>query len=290
MTGFSRAVARAEGYEIELEIRSVNHRYLTLRFNLSDPLSRYEAQIERMVRQHVRRGTVTVKIQTRRRSPMPDARRLRARAQSFRQLLRGIQHSLGDRTPITLGTLASIPAFWTGLDDAAPDPERLWPVVEATARRALAALAREKAREGRMTRAEVGRCLRRIERLGRRIEQRAPRVIQAYQTRLKARIDAALQAQGVNGGGVELAKEIGIFADRCDITEELSRLSFHQQRMKETLGAREPIGRKLEFMAQEMTREANTLGSKANDAHISSLAVEIKGEVEKIKEQAENLE
>ena len=290
MTGFSRVTDRGNKADLELEVRSVNHRFLNVRVHLPEELSRFEAQIERMVRKAARRGTITVRLQVRRTSPVPDEARLKERAAAIQKLLKGMKKALRDATPVTLETVMAMPAFWSGLEDRSADAEAFWERMRPMLTRALKSLGRERGREGGMIRQELTRRLKMIGRLAASIQRLSPRVIDAYAARLKNRVETVVRAHGLNGARLELAKEIGIFADKCDVTEEISRLRFHQKQMRASLASREPLGRKLEFMAQEMTREANTLAAKANDARISSMAVEIKGEVEKIKEQAENLE
>lgn len=290
MTGYARAAGRGAGVDVDLEVRSVNHRFLMTRLNLPDELTRFEPTIEKMIRAHVRRGTVTLRVQVRRATASPDPRRLRARVKLFDRALRDMKRAMKDTTPVTIVELLAIPSFWAGVEDPGPDPDRLWKTVEPLLKRALASLAKARAREGSLTAAAVLSHLHRIDALSREIEKRAPGVSAAYETRLKARIEGVIKSHGLNGAVVELAKEIGIFADRADISEEIARLRFHHDQMKKALGSREAVGRRLEFIAQEMTRESNTTAAKANDAAISAMAVEIKGEIEKIKEQAENLE
>ena len=290
MTGYARAAGRGAGVDVDLEVRSVNHRFLMTRLTLPEELGRFEPQIEKMVRRHVRRGTVSLRVQIRRVSSSPDPRRLRARVKLFDRALRDMKRAMKDRTPVTIEEMLAIPSFWSGVEDPGPDPDRLWKTVEPLLKRALAALAKTRAREGSLTAREVRRRLARIDALAREIERLAPEVTRAYEARLKARVDGVIQSHGLNGAPVELAKEIGLFADRADVSEEIARLRFHHDQMSKAVSSSEAVGRKLEFIAQEMTREANTTAAKANDARISAMAVEIKGEIEKIKEQSENIE
>lgn len=290
MTGFSRAVGRALDQDVEVEVRSVNHRHLNLRMTLPEALSRFEPEVDKLVRKAVRRGTVAVKVQLHRRAGAAEVGRLKRRALATRRILLELKKALGDPSPLKLETLLSVPGFWLGAEETGGDPEELWAAVEPVVSKALEGLAKARAREGKATRADLARLLARIEELSAEIQKRAPQVVQAYQERLQGRVEAVLKDHGLPAAGVELAREIGIFADRCDVSEEIGRLQFHHRKMKETLDSSEPVGRTLEFMAQEMTREANTTAAKANDAGISALAVQIKGDVERIKEQSENVE
>lgn len=290
MTGYARAAGRGAGVDVDLELRTVNHRYLMTRLTVPEELGRFEPQIEKLIRQHVRRGTVSMRVTWRRASPAPDARRLRARVKQFDRALRDMKRAMRDTTPVTTVELLAIPNFWSGVEDPGPDPDGLWKIVEPLLKKALDALSKVRAREGRQTGGAVRRHLDRIDGLAREIEKRAPGVTAAYEARLRARIDGVVKASGLNVASVELAKEIGIFADRADVSEEIARLRFHLDQMRKALSSSDAVGRRIEFIAQEMTRESNTTAAKANDAPISAMAVEIKGEIEKIKEQAENLE
>jgi uncharacterized protein (TIGR00255 family) len=171
------------------------------------------------------------------------------------------------------------------LDDA----EAFWPAVAKALAQALTMLVRTREREGAHLRKDLRHRINLMRRAVARVARNAPQVQQRFRESLLARIDRA----GLNGTGIEMERihqEVVLFADRSDITEELTRLQSHFQQFDDCLKTQEPVGRKLDFLAQEMNREINTIGSKANDATISREVVELKTELEKFREQAQNVE
>lgn len=289
MTGYGRS-ARSDGdLDIEVELRSVNHRFLTLKQNLPEALNRRETEIEQRARARLSRGSVslTVALKAGRKAPppLPDLERIKA---CHRRLVQ-IGKALGLPGNVEMEDLLAIPSLWTDMDrlSAKGDP---WLRVRPLLDRALGALSAMRAREGKAIAAELGRRLRSIEALLARIQKRVPLALEAYQKKLDDRIRALLAQKGLELAQADLTKEIAVHADRCDISEEVQRLGVHVTEFRKALATREPVGRRLDFLVQEMGRETNTLASKAGDAAICTAAVEIKAELEKIKEQVENVE
>jgi uncharacterized protein (TIGR00255 family) len=170
------------------------------------------------------------------------------------------------------------------------DPRDDWPAIEPVLRDALVALAKMRSEEGVALAADLAHNGRQILELLDGVAKRAPEVVQAYQARLMQRVEQALSDLGVTLQPAELLREVSLFADRSDISEEIVRLRSHLQQYEAALMLPESSGRKLEFIAQEMGREVNTIGSKANDAEISKLVVDIKTALERIREQIQNVE
>lgn len=289
MTAFGRGTARAAGCDIEVEIRSINHRYLAARLTLPDDLSRFESEVEAAVRQAVERGTVSVRVAVRR-PPIPDPERAAARVKQIHATIEAMKKAVGQKGPVPFEALLTIPGFWSNIDDRGPMADVIWPAAKKALADALKQLQAGRAREGAQIAKDLLGRIAKILAVTKTIEKRAPLIVKQYEERLAARVKGVLESHGLDAAKADIAKEIAIFADRCDVTEEMSRLAFHSAKLKQVLGEKQPIGRKIEFLAQEMTREANTLASKSNDGEVSALAVEIKAEVEKIKEQAENVE
>lgn len=289
MTAFGRASARASGCDIEVEIRSINHRYLSTRLTLTDELARFEPEVEAAVRAAFERGTVTVRVVVRRPS-IPDPRRAASRVKRFHKSIEAMKRAVGQKGPVPFESILALPGLWETVEDRGPSADELWPAVRKALGEAVKQLAAGRAREGAQIAKDLGGRIAAILETTKKIEKRAPSVVKQYEDRLAARVKTVLESHGVENAKVDVAKEIAIFADRCDVTEEIQRLTFHSAKLRQVLAEKQPIGRKIEFLAQEMTREANTLASKANDGEISAMAVEIKAEVEKIKEQAENVE
>jgi uncharacterized protein (TIGR00255 family) len=289
MTGFGRASRRDRDLDIEVEARSVNHRFLNVKVGVPDGVARFEVELEQLVRSRLSRGSVTVSVTMKSHDDaqaLPDVDRVRAYADRIEQ----IRKKLRLKGAVTIETLLAIPHLWNSDDHASDDAERVWPEIHKLAVKAIDDLAAARAKEGKAIEKDVVARLDAIAACAKKIEARAPAVLAAYQKKLEERIDGILASKGLSVGQADLVKEIALFADKIDISEELQRLRSHVDQFRKAVHEAGPLGRKLDFTIQEMVREINTLGSKASDAEISVLAVQVKSELEKLKEQAENIE
>src|SRR5262245_10490764 len=288
MTGFGSASQRDRRMDIDVEVRSVNHRFLTIKQSLPDALARQENEIEQMVRAKLGRGSVTVSISvksTREAGPsLPDLDTFKAAAKQLRE----IQKALGLKGEITMEDLLAIPSLWNnGVSEAS---EELWPKVKKLLVKALDQLVETREREGAKIADALQGHLQTIEgRLG-KVQARVPNVVDAYQKRLDDRIQQLLTQRGLEAAKLDIVREVAIHADRCDTSEEIQRLRAHIGEFRKIVAQKGQVGRRLDFMTQEMGRETNTIASKANDGEIAASAVEMKAELEKIKEQVENVE
>lgn len=289
MTGFGSASRRGRGLDLEVEIRSVNHRFLSLKQNLPEGFGKAEGEIERLVRARIGRGSVTVSVSVKAASgpgaPLPDLATLRATARRLRE----IGKALGLKGDLTFSDLLSIPSLWSESRANGPAAD-LWPRIRPLVARAVDALAASRAREGAKIARDLQARLDAIEERLDRIQERAPEVVAAYERKLEERIRALLSQKGMDGARADVIKEVALHADRVDISEEIQRLRAHIGEFRKILGLKGQVGRRLDFLCQEMGRETNTILSKGNDTRISALGVEIKTEIEKIKEQVENVE
>jgi uncharacterized protein (TIGR00255 family) len=289
MTGFGSASRRSRGLDLEVEIRSVNHRFLSLKQNLPEGFGRVEGEIESLVRARIGRGSVTVSVSVKAASgpgaPLPDLATLRATARRLREIGR----ALGLKGELTFSDLLSIPSLWEESRTDGPAAE-LWPRVRPLVARAVDRLAASRAREGAKIARDLQARLAAIEERLDRIEERAPEVVASYERKLEERIGTLLSQKGIDGARADVLKEVALHADRVDISEEIQRLRAHIGEFRKILGLKGQVGRRLDFLTQEMGRETNTILSKGNDTRISALGVEIKTELEKIKEQVENVE
>lgn len=288
MTGFGSASLRDRRLDIDVEVRSVNHRFLTLKQSLPDGLGRYEGEIEQMVRSRIGRGSVTVTVSVK--SPrdaepaLPDLKTFKAYAKQLRE----IQKALGLKGEITMEDLLAVPSLWS--NGAGEPAEDLWPRVKKLLPKALDELVAAREREGAKISDALQGHLEAIEgRLG-RVQARVPNVVEAYQKRLDDRIQQLLTQRGLEAAKMDIVKEVAVHADRCDTSEEIQRLRAHIGEFRKIIAQKGQLGRRLDFMTQEMGRETNTIASKANDGEIAASAVEMKAELEKIKEQVENVE
>jgi|CXWL01.1.fsa_nt_gi uncharacterized protein (TIGR00255 family) len=290
MTGYGAAQMEQGGVGYALEIRSVNNRYLKLNIKLPDDLQFAETEIDRLIRSRIFRGTVTCTF--RRRSDAAEvAKSLNVAAlQQYVDLLAGIRIGDGVSTTIDLATVAQFPGVADpGNADESVKKHKLDILLKLTQRgiEALTAMRRD---EGKALSAELHAHCDTIRRELEAVAERAPFVVNEYHDRLKTRVATLLQ-----GGGFELAadglmREVAIYAERCDITEEISRLRSHLDQFVQLCDRGEQVGRTLDFLAQELLREANTIGSKSNDTTIARAVVQIKSMIDRLKEQVQNVE
>jgi len=287
MTGFGIAQGQVEGVEYAVEIRSVNSRYFKASIKLPEAWATAETDFEGILRKRLQRGSVTLTV----RMKLPDDQ---AAYQVNNAVLRRYVEQLQVQQPdpmlrVDLGSLLELP----GVCEPPPLEElcgRTRGGLEGLIDQALSDLIRMRRAEGRVVRDDLLANCQAIEQNLAGVAQRAPTVVADYRDRLAARVAELTHAGEVSVDADSIAREVAIFAERCDVAEEISRLGGHVEQFRATLGADGPAGRKLDFIAQEMFREANTIASKGSDAHIARCVVEIKTAIDRIKEQAQNVE
>jgi uncharacterized protein (TIGR00255 family) len=285
MTGFGEARIQDERWSVGVEVRTVNNRHLKLSAKISDPYGALEPDFERLVRETIRRGTVQLSIRVDRPKRAEDYRLNTVALKSYRdQLLKsgaGADEMAG---------LLGLPGVVEERKQAIEDPHEDWPALAAVVSEALAKLQKARAEEGRTMAEELISLAKSASAHLETIAERGPEVVASYQKRLTERVQSLLQGQGATVEPRDLVREVAIFAERADIAEEVVRLRAHFAQYVEVIHEPESSGRKLEFVVQEMGRETNTIGSKANDVAISRGVVEIKGILEKIRELIQNVE
>lgn len=289
MTGFGEARGTAGGMAISVEVRTINSRHYKLSFRSSEGYASLESDVEALTRESIRRGTVQLNLRVDRRSSVDDYRINTEVVENYRRQLQQFTGSEWNNAD-DLRLLLSLPGTIDEKSRGEYDPREDWPAIEPVIRDALAALAKMRAEEGVALAADLAHNGRQISELLDAIARRSPEVTQSYQSRLTGRVQQALSELNVTVEPADLLREIALFADRSDISEEIVRLRSHLQQYEAALLMAESSGRKLEFIAQEMGREINTIGSKANDAEISRLVVDIKTALERIREQIQNVE
>jgi uncharacterized protein (TIGR00255 family) len=292
MTGFGAARFQDQNRSIEVEVRTVNNRHLKLSVKVSEPYGALEPDLEHLVREKVRRGAVQITVRVDRPRQAQDYKLNTVALRSYRDQLGEIlgAASIASPSAVSLSALLALPGVVDEVRTSACDPHDDWPQIARVATLALEELETARAREGQAMTDELRSlgCL--VETILVRIGDRGPLVVQSYQKRLLERIAALVQNQGVTVEPKDLMREVAILADRCDISEEIVRLRAHLSQYQELLREPESAGRKLEFVAQEIGREINTVGSKASDVEISRHVVEIKGVLERIRELVQNVE
>jgi len=289
MTGFGSASGKISGIEYVVEIRSVNNRYFKASMKLPDFWAKADVEIEQVLRRKLTRGSVTVSLRMR----IPDdktAYRVNTVAlTSYIEQLRTLKVAGDDALRIDLGTLMQLPGVCV--------PPPLEEIVEAThddllrlIEQAMDQLLVMRNREGKVLRDDLLGNVMVIDQQLQIVARRAPDVVRDYHARLAARVAELMNTGSLPLDTEQLTREVAVFAERCDVAEEISRLSAHVSQFRDAADSPEPAGRKLDFIAQEMLREANTIGSKSNDAEIARAVVEIKTAIDRIKEQAANAE
>lgn len=288
MTGFGRGEATGDFGRLTVEIKSVNHRFAEVVLRLPRPLSPLEDRLRRLVAEGVSRGRLEVlatwEEQTSERKSVKVDKGL---ATEYYNSLKELQAEIGSAADIPLDVLLRLPDV-IKVEEVEEDLETLWPGLEAAARTALKGLRAMRQREGEALAADLGGRIETVAGLVARVAERAPVVVDEYRERLRKRLDELLSPGTIDE--TRLAQEVAILADRADISEELKRLESHLGQLRQLLQASDPVGRKFDFLLQETGREVNTIGSKSQDLTITGTVVELKAELEKIREQVQNVE
>jgi len=289
MTGFGRSEKQSGAFTCKVEIRSVNNRFLEANTRLPKHLSALELPLKKRLKARCARGSFDVSVTLEQAEGEPLDQKLKPNielASQYIEAVRRLKEQLGLAGGLTLDTLLGV------RDIITTAPLELDSVQESTVmdtvEEALTALIRMREEEGANLEAELNQHIRQIgEHVG-AIRERQPAVLDAYRERLREKIQAITDNRDLDE--TRLAQETAIMADRCDITEEIHRLKSHLAQFEELLGSKEPAGRKLEFITQEINRETNTIGSKAADYPTSQMVIEIKSILEKVREQLQNIE
>jgi uncharacterized protein (TIGR00255 family) len=290
MTGFGRAAFQVEGVAFQVEMRTVNHRHLDLQVRLPRPLSGFEAECRRHLQGRFGRGKLEVSVSSATGTgPPPDLEIDRAAAQRYVEAARALAAQHGLSEGLSAAGLLALPGVARLTEHALPEGELGEGLAEAL-ERAAAELAAMREAEGRALERELRERLERIAALLARLSEGTARVQDTARERLRRRAEQ-LRAEVGAFDEARLYQEIVLAADRLDVAEEIARLRSHVEQFASALTAEgEPVGRRLEFLLQEMGREANTLGAKAADAAVAHLVVDLKTELERVREQALNVE
>lgn len=289
MTGFGDATAENDGTHYAVEIRSLNNRYFKPTIKLPDNVSGLEPELETMLRERLGRGSITYILKMRVDSAEAA---YHINAQALKAYLEQLQQVKGlDRlVHIDLASLVQLPGVCQEPRDETDEIKRHGPTIRELTQVAIARLIEMREREGRSLMNDLMKHNRVIAENLAEIAKRAPFVIDDYHKRLSQRVNQLLSKAELQVNQADLLKEVAVFAERADISEEIQRLSTHLQAFEHACRQDEHAGRKLDFITQEMLREANTIASKGNDAQIARHIVEIKGAIDRLKEQVQNVE
>lgn len=288
MTGYGKAVVETETGRTTVEIRSVNHRYGEVFVKMPRSFLAFENDVRKAVGDRLKRGKIEVFVQREevvggQQRPLVNV----ALARAYREAFDHLRTELGIYDPVTLPLILSqkdvLATQEEGSDEDALRVELLQGV-----RGAVEAMEAMREREGEALLADLVARRQTLAALIDRVAERAPAVVAEYAQKLRERLAQLLADTALDEA--RLAQEVALLADRCDVTEELVRFRSHLVQFDETIALAEPVGRKLDFLMQELNREVNTIGSKANDAAMAAIVVELKAELEKIREQVQNIE
>ena len=288
MTGFGAAQVESAKFRARVEIRTVNHRYLQTKLRTPAEFSGLEPRIDELVRKSIARGSVNLTVAVTRSAAGGDAALNVDAARRYQKLLKKLAKELRLESGVGLDTLLALPGVVGG--ELEPDQiEREGKLILRATREALGALVAMRRVEGKALGADLAKHTAAIAKLMTRIEKRMPTVVRNHQRGLLQRVQELVgDSQVVQP--TDVAREIAVLAERLDVHEELSRLASHLEQLEQLLAGGGAIGRRLDFLVQELLREANTIGSKCNDAPVAQAVVELKTHIDRVKEQVQNVE
>ncbi len=290
MTGFGNASLQTGGVHVSSELKSVNNRYLKLSVRMPDSVARFEADIEKLVRSRVTRGSVQLSIRVRFTSGQSEYRIDTDLLKGYQRQLSEISGDSGTLNAASIGELLSLPGVVSQTELPDEFVNSLWPAVEASLNESLDHFDDFRRREGESMRLDLEKQCEVIETEGKQVAILTPQVVTEYRDKILDRVRRLIGDASVNISENDVIREVALFADRCDINEEITRLRSHTEQFRRMLNGPTSQGRKLEFIGQEMFREINTIGSKANHVTIALSVVEMKAAIERMREVLQNVE
>ena len=288
MTGFGRCEQVTDQYKISVEMKAVNHRYLDLGIRMPKKFSRFENGVRTFLKEYVKRGKVDLFISFEDYTESEMCVRYNQRlAAEYVDCFKKMEEAFGIKNDMTVSALARLPEVLT-MEQLPEDEERLWEILSGALKEAAENLVRSREVEGEHLRRDLLEKPEYMEGLVTFIEERSPAILKEYRARLEDKVKELLDGSAIDEG--RIAAEVVIYADKICVDEETVRLRSHIDSTRKELMHGENVGRKLDFIAQEMNREANTILSKSSDPAISDQAIALKTEIEKIREQIQNIE
>ena len=289
MTGFGRAECQNGDYSYKAEIRSVNNRFIEINTRLPKAYVDLEQPLKKLIKSHCTRGSISITItlaSTNESSGEWEVKPNLSLASQYVEALEKIQTSLGLEGKLNIDSVVGLRDI-IKVEPVTIDPAKESLLLNIT-ESAITSLRKMREEEGKHLQEDLAERIDLIEKHAVQIKKRQPEIIQEYKARLEEKVK--LLNDGVEVDASRLAQETAILADRCDITEEITRLNSHLKQFRKLFESTEPVGRKLEFITQEINREVNTMGSKSSDIEATSLVIEMKSTLEKIREQLANIE
>ena len=292
MTGFGNAVRQSESAYVSIELKAVNNRYLKVSMRLPDVVARFESDIEKLVRENIARGAIQLSFRVRLTSQSSGYSIDRTVLDTYLQQVAAVTKELPAEkvSPAALSELLQLPGVVSESELSVETVESVWPTLESALRETLDHFQDFRRTEGESMLQDLKLQCDSIEHQVAEVEKHAPVVVSEYREKLLERVRKAIQDTEVPLADKDVIREVAMFADRCDINEEITRLRSHIQQFHRFLDDEKSMGRKLEFLGQEMFREINTIGSKANNVTIAHNVVEMKAAIERIREILQNVE
>ncbi|NPV71669.1 MAG: YicC family protein [Firmicutes bacterium] len=288
MTGFGRGNSDGPRYRVRVEIKAVNHRYLEVAPRIPRVAASLEDRLRKAVQARVERGRFDVFVDV---NPAEDAGKQvkvdKALALAYYSALKDMQDELGISGSVEVSLLAGLPGVLSQAE-AEEDSALLWQSLERALEAGLDGIIAMREREGETLSRDIISRIDKVGALVSEIKARAPVMVEQYRRKLDSRIKELLPSDALDE--MRLAMEVALYADRVNIDEEIVRITSHLEQLKDALRTDGAVGRKMDFILQEINREINTIGSKAADTHVGSVVVEVKSELEKIREQVQNIE
>lgn len=289
MTGFGHGeVSNDKNQKVTVEMKSVNHRYCDISLKLPKKLAMFEANIRNIMKEYASRGKIDIYVSYEDLSETAVSLHYnQAMAEEYMQVFKKMQEDFGIETKITAEALAKYPEVVT-LEEVQQDEEVWWELLEAALRQAAEKFVETRTIEGANLKKDLLGKLDQMAADVAFIEKRSPQIIAEYRAKLEEKVKEFLEDSAIEEN--RIAAEVTLYADKIAVDEEIVRLQSHISSMTDVLESNESIGRKLDFMAQEMNREANTILSKSSDVDLADHAIELKTNVEKVREQIQNIE
>lgn len=288
MTGFGRGESQNENYEFVVEVRSINHKYLDMNIKMPKTMSFLEENIRLLIKESLTRGRIdiSVKLQTMGKNPV-DLVFDEDLATKYFNILSEIRQKFSAKDDISVTEIAKYPCV-INVEEKEQDEEEIWKTLVQAVEKAILGLIQMRCKEGKKLTEDIISRAEKLDLLIKEVEKHSLNLIDDYKDRLNQRIGELLMEVELDQS--RLAQEVAIYADKVGIDEEIVRFKSHIKQLKDTVIKNEPVGRKMDFIVQEMNREVNTIGSKSTKLEITNLVVELKTVIEKIREQIQNIE
>jgi uncharacterized protein (TIGR00255 family) len=286
MTGFGYCEYSENGITFTIEIKTVNHRYFDIFLRMPKQISSFEDRVRSIISGRIQRGKVDVYITCDNKSEDASQVVLDERlAKAYSNALKTLANNLGLEDDVSVSILARFPDILKV--ENKEDDDRMGGILEKAVEKAVSSLIEMREKEGQRLKESMVLILETVKSYLNKVRERAPLIVKEHKEKLEVRLE---ELAGMSVDPARLAVEVAIFADRCSIDEEIVRLGSHIDQMEDMLEQGSPVGKKLDFLIQEMNREVNTIGSKAGDLDITRYVVELKNEIEKLREQVQNIE